>query len=245
MQEEGLSEVWKERASKEVGEVEEHAEKQLKELAASLPNDWPLPRWKKLNWYCLRWNLFSGMISSSLNFCVPPLSTRFIHHHHFKTGVRCSWAGSQLVNAFKVPESEERTASVFCHQPPWSRQVWNILTFFVLKTKHPNLARLPIFVRYATIEQEWGQMLWHVEYYLFWLQLKAVFLNLVYFCCDTNATKAFLSRATVATGIIAVLPHRQQNCQTKISIIVYQKHNLRLCAHSCWSLEIFGSLDDH
>ena len=117
--------------------------------------------------------------------------------------------------------------------------------FFVLKTKHPNLARLPIFVRYATIEQEWGQMLWHVEYYLFWLQLKAVFLNLVYFCCDTNATKAFLSRATVATGIIAVLPHRQQNCQTKISIIVYQKHNLRLCAHSCWSLEIFGSLDDH
>ena len=44
MQEEGLSEVWKERASKEVGEVEEQVEKHLKELAASLPNDWPLPR---------------------------------------------------------------------------------------------------------------------------------------------------------------------------------------------------------
>jgi len=43
-EEEGLSEVWKERASKEVGEVEEQVEKQLKELAASLPNDWPLPR---------------------------------------------------------------------------------------------------------------------------------------------------------------------------------------------------------
>jgi len=43
-EEEGLSEVWKERASKEVGEVEEQVEKHLKELAASLPNDWPLPR---------------------------------------------------------------------------------------------------------------------------------------------------------------------------------------------------------
>jgi len=43
-QEEGLSEAWKERASKELGEVEEQVEKQLKELAASLPNDWPLPR---------------------------------------------------------------------------------------------------------------------------------------------------------------------------------------------------------
>ena len=45
-QEEGLSEAWKERASKELGEVEEQVENQLKELAASLPNDWPLPRWK-------------------------------------------------------------------------------------------------------------------------------------------------------------------------------------------------------
>jgi len=41
-----LSEEWKERASKELGEVEEQVEKQLKELAASLPPDWPLPRWK-------------------------------------------------------------------------------------------------------------------------------------------------------------------------------------------------------
>ena len=34
------------------------------------------------------------MISSSLNFCVPPLSTRFIHHHHddhcFKTDQEAS-----------------------------------------------------------------------------------------------------------------------------------------------------------
>ena len=39
-----LSEEWTERASKELGEEEEQVEKQLKELAASLPLDWPLPR---------------------------------------------------------------------------------------------------------------------------------------------------------------------------------------------------------
>jgi len=40
----GLSEAWKERAIKELGEVDEEVEKQLNELADSLPNDWPLPR---------------------------------------------------------------------------------------------------------------------------------------------------------------------------------------------------------
>ena len=39
-----MTDAWKERASKEVGEVDEQVEKQLKELAASLPDDWPLPR---------------------------------------------------------------------------------------------------------------------------------------------------------------------------------------------------------
>jgi len=42
----GLTDAWKERASKELGEVEEQVEKQLNDLAASLPNDWPLPREK-------------------------------------------------------------------------------------------------------------------------------------------------------------------------------------------------------
>ena len=40
----GLSEAWKERACKELGEVGEEVEKQLNELADSLPNDWLLPR---------------------------------------------------------------------------------------------------------------------------------------------------------------------------------------------------------
>ena len=40
-----MTEVWKERAKKELGEMEEEeVDEQLKELAASLPNDWPLPR---------------------------------------------------------------------------------------------------------------------------------------------------------------------------------------------------------
>ena len=39
-----MTDAWKERASKELGEVDEQVEKQLKELAASLPDDWPLPR---------------------------------------------------------------------------------------------------------------------------------------------------------------------------------------------------------
>ena len=40
----GLTEAWRERANKELGEVDELMENQLKELAACLPNDWPLPR---------------------------------------------------------------------------------------------------------------------------------------------------------------------------------------------------------
>ena len=39
-----LAEAWKERASKELGEVEEETEEQIKELSASLPVDWTLPR---------------------------------------------------------------------------------------------------------------------------------------------------------------------------------------------------------
>lgn len=40
----GLTEAWRERANKELGEVDELVENQLIELAACLPNDWPLPR---------------------------------------------------------------------------------------------------------------------------------------------------------------------------------------------------------
>ena len=43
-----MAEAWKERASKELGEVEEETEEQIKELSASLPVDWTLPRFDTL-----------------------------------------------------------------------------------------------------------------------------------------------------------------------------------------------------
>ncbi len=43
-----MTEGWKERASKELGEVEEETEEQIKELSATLPVDWTLPRFETL-----------------------------------------------------------------------------------------------------------------------------------------------------------------------------------------------------
>ena len=141
----------------------------------------------------------TGIISSSLDSCAQPPSTRLIQHNH--NPPQTFWAGRCLVNAVKIPQSKERATSVFCHQPPWSRQVWNMLQNFR---------------KYSTNIPIWpGFKFWNI-------------------CschknadkhCDTNATKAFWSRATVAAGIVTVLPHRQHH---------YQKTTLHDCLATTW-----------
>ena len=77
---EQLDDAWRQRARHELGEEEEQTETQIGNLAASLPCDWPLPRWAFLELTSIPLalqHLFSGKISSYSSFCELLLSTRF------------------------------------------------------------------------------------------------------------------------------------------------------------------------
>ena len=75
---EQLDDAWRQRARHELGEQEEETETQIKHLAASLPCDWPLPRWAFLELTSTCFTTSSlGKISSYSSFCELLLSTRF------------------------------------------------------------------------------------------------------------------------------------------------------------------------
>ena len=75
---EQLDDAWRQRARHELGEQEEQVETQIGNLAASLPCDWPLPRWAfgELLPLALQ-HLLLGKISSYSSFCGLLLSIRF------------------------------------------------------------------------------------------------------------------------------------------------------------------------
>ena len=62
---EQLDDAWRQRARHELGEEEEQTESQIGNLAASLPCDWPLPRWAFAEQGGIKWGIRgSGILDS-------------------------------------------------------------------------------------------------------------------------------------------------------------------------------------
>ena len=80
---EQLDDAWRQRARHELGE-EEETETQIKHLAASLPSDWPLPRWAFLE---ITSTCFTTSILREDKFLLKFLRATsfnqvFCHHYH-------------------------------------------------------------------------------------------------------------------------------------------------------------------